>query len=157
MKTSSRLLILVGSAVLLSACASVKPPAVRVAGIHFDGISLTGARIDVGLHIRNVNPEDLQIERFDYEVKLNGKVLGHGYQSDPLMLQGFKEDRVISRLDVNLLKIPGAVKNALERDRVNAEVKGTFYVRDGSGLKKIKFGSRGDVDLNRGSSRDRRD
>ena len=157
MKTSSRLLILVGSAVLLSACASVKPPAVRVAGIHFDGISLTGARIDVGLHIRNVNPEALQIERFDYEVKLNGKVLGHGYQSDPLMLQGFKEDRVISRLDVNLLKIPGAVKNALERDRVNAEVKGTFYVRDGSGLKKIKFGSRGDVDLNRGSSRDRRD
>jgi LEA14-like dessication related protein len=157
MKTSSRLVALVGSAVLLAACASVKPPAVRVAGIHFDGISLTGARIDVGLHIRNVNPEDLQIERFDYEVKLNGKVLGHGYQSDPLMLQGFKEDRVISRLDVNLLKIPGAVKTALERDRVDAEVKGTFYVRDGSGLRKIKFGSRGNVDLNRGPSRDRRD
>ena len=157
MKTTSRLVALVGSAVLLTACASVKPPAVRVAGIHFDGISLTGARIDVGLHIRNVNPEDLQIERFDYEVKLNGKVLGHGYQSDPLMLQGFKEDRVISRLDVNLLKIPGAVKTALERDRVDAEVKGTFYVREGSGLRKIKFGSRGNVDLNRGPLRDRRD
>ena len=157
MKTSGRLLVLVGSAVLLTACASIKPPAVRVAGIHFDGISLTGARIDVGLHIRNVNPEDLQIERFDYEVKLNGKVLGHGYQSDPLMLQGFKEDSVVSRLDVNLLKIPGAVKTALERDRVDAEVKGTFYVRDGSGLRKIKFGSRGNVDLNRGPLRDRRD
>ena len=51
MKTSSRLLVLVGSALLLTACASVKPPAVRVAGIHFDGISLTGARLDVGLHL----------------------------------------------------------------------------------------------------------
>ena len=69
---ASRLLLLVGAAVLWTACASVKPPTVRVAGIHLDGISLTGARVDVGLQIRNVNPEDLLIERFDYEVKLNG-------------------------------------------------------------------------------------
>jgi LEA14-like dessication related protein len=150
---SSHLLVLVGSAVLLTACASVKPPSVRVAGIHLDGISLTGARVDVGLQIRNVNPEDLQIERFDYEVKLNGQVLGHGFNSDPLMLAGFKEDKVVSRVDVNLLKIPGVVKNALDKDRVNAEIKGTFYVKDGSGVRKIKFGSKGDVDLSRDGRR----
>ena len=142
---------------VVSACASIKPPAVRVSGIHLDGVSLTGARVDVGLNIRNVNPEDLQIERFEYEVKLNGKILGRGYQTDPLMLQGFKEDRVISRLDVNFLRVPGAVKSILERDRVDAEVKGTFYVRDGSGLRKLKFGSRGNVDLNRNDSGGRRE
>ena len=149
-----RFSFLIGSAILWTACASVKPPSVRVAGIHLDGVSLTGARVDVGLEIRNVNPENLQIERFDYEVKLNGAVLGRGFQSDPLMLGGFKEDRVISRLDVNFLKIPGVVKNALERDRVDAEVKGTFYVREGSRLRKIKFGSRGNVDLNKALSRE---
>ena len=149
-----RSFLLIGSAILWTACASVKPPSVRVAGIHLDGVSLTGARVDVGLEIRNVNPENLQIERFDYEVKLNGAVLGRGFQSDPLMLGGFKEDRVISRLDVNFLKIPGVVKNALERDRVDAEVKGTFYVREGSRLRKIKFGSRGNVDLNKALSRE---
>ena len=154
---ASRLLLLVGAAVLWTACASVKPPSVRVAGIHLDGVSLTGARVDVGLQIRNVNPEDLQIERFDYEVKLNGKVLGHGFQADPLMLAGFKEDRVVSRLDINFLKIPGVVRNALDRDRVDAEIKGTFYLRDGSGLRKVKFGSRGNVDLNRGLSRNGRE
>jgi len=154
---SSRLLLVVGTAVLWTACASVKPPTVRVAGIHLDGVSLTGARVDVGLEIRNVNPEDLRIERFDYEVKLNGQVLGHGFNSDPLLLAGFKEDRVVSRVDVNLLRIPGAVKRALDRDRVDAEVKGTFYVRDGSGLRKIRFGSRGNVDLNRDESRGRRE
>ena len=146
---SSRLLLVAGSAVLWTACASVKPPSVRVAGVHLDGVSLVGARVDVGLQIRNVNPEDLQIERFDYEVKLNGQVLGHGFNSDPLMLAGFKEDQVVSRVDVNLLKVPGAVKNVLNQDRVDAEVKGTFYVRDGSGLRKIKFGSRSKIDLNR--------
>jgi LEA14-like dessication related protein len=157
MKTAPRLFLLIGASIIVSACASIKPPAVRVAGIHLDGVSLTGARVDVGLDIRNVNPEDLQIERFEYEVKLNGRVLGRGYQSDPLMLQGFKEDRVISRLDVNFLRVPGAVKSVLERDRVDAEVKGTFYVREGSGLRKVKFGSRGNVDLNRGAFPNRRD
>ena len=156
MNSSSRLFLLIGSAVLWTACASLKPPSVRVSGIHLDGVSLTGARVDVGLQIRNVNPEDLQIERFDYEVKLNGKILGRGFQSEPLMLRGFAEDRVVSRLDVNFLRIPGAVKSALDRDKVDAEVKGTFYVRDGSGLRKIKFGSHGNVSLDRpGSQRPR--
>jgi LEA14-like dessication related protein len=134
-------------------CATVKPPSVRVSGIHLDGISLTGARVDVGLQIRNVNPEDLRIERFDYEIRVNGKVLGRGYQSEPLMLAGFKEDRVVSRVDVNFLRIPGAVKEALEDDRVDAEVKGTFYVREGSSVRKVGFGSKGKVDLNKGVSR----
>ena len=156
MNSSTRLFLLVGATVLSTACASLKPPSVRVAGIHLDGVSLTGARVDVGLQIRNVNPEDLQIERFDYEVKLNGKVLGRGFQSEPLMLRGFAEDRVVSRLDVNFLRIPGAVKSALDRDKVDAEVKGTFYVRDGSGLRKIKFGSHGNVSLNQPSSREPR-
>ncbi len=150
MNLCRRPFLLLGFAALLSACASIKPPSVRVAGIHLDGVSLTGARVDVGLDIRNVNPEDLRIERFDYEIKLNGNVLGRGFQSDPLILKGFEENRVVSRLDINLLRIPGAVKNALDRDRVDAQIKGTFYVRDGSGLRKVKFGTRGNADLNRG-------
>ena len=119
---SARLFLVIGSAVLWTACASVKPPAVRLAGIHLDGVSLTGARLDVGLQIRNVNPEALQIERFDYEVKLNGKVLGHGFNSDPLMLAGFKEDKVVSRLDINLLRVPGVVQRVLDKDRVDWEL-----------------------------------
>ncbi len=157
MKSSSRLFLLVGTAFLAAACASIKPPSVRVAGLHLDGVSLTGARVDVGLNIRNVNPEDLAIERFDYEVKINGRVLGRGYQSDPVMLRGFAEDRVVTRLDVSFLRIPGAVKEALDRDRVDAEVTGTFYVREGSGIRKVRFGSRGNVNLDQGRDRDRRD
>ena len=141
--------LLAASTALLTACASVKPPAVRVSGIHLNGVSLTGARVDVGLQIRNVNPEDLHIERFEYEVKLNGQVLGHGFNSDPLMLAGFKEDKVVSRVEVNLLKVPGVVKSALDKDKVDAEIKGTFYVREGDGIRKIKFGTHGNVDLNR--------
>ena len=149
MNTSRRFFALLGCALLFSACASIKAPSVRVAGIHLDGVSLTGARVDVGLDIRNMNPEALQIERFEYEIKLNGKTLGRGFQSEPLMLGGFKEDRVVSRLDIDLLKIPAAVLRILDRDRVDAQVKGVFYVLEGSDLRKIKFGARGNVDLNK--------
>ncbi len=127
--------LLMAAALLGTACATVKPPAVTVSGIHLNGVSLTGARVDVGMNIRNVNAESLQIERFEYEIKLNGQVLGRGFNSDPLMLAGFKEDRVVSRVDVNLLRVPGVVKNALDKDRVAAEIKGTFYVRDGDSLR----------------------
>lgn len=154
---SFRRFSLIVGAVLLSACASMKTPAVRVSGLHLDGVSLTGARVDVGMDIRNLNPEDLQIERFEYEIKLNGQVIGRGFQSEPLMLAGFKEDKVVSRVDVNFLKIPGAVQRVLDRDRVDAEVKGAFYVKDGTGLRKLNFGSRGNVDLNRDGSGRRRD
>lgn len=148
MRLSRLFLMFVGSTVLWTGCASLRSPDVRVASMRLDGVSLTGARVDVGLQIRNVNPEDLQIERFDYEVKINGKILGRGFQSTPLMLAGFEGERVVSRLDINLLKIPGAVRRSLDRDRVDAEVKGTFYVRDGARLRKLRFGSHGTVDLN---------
>ena len=154
MNSSRPVVAIVCSAVLWTACASIKPPTVRVAGIHLNGVSVTGARVDVGLDIRNVNPGDLQIERFEYEVKLNGQTLGRGFGTEPLQLGGFKEDRVVSRLDVNFLKVPGVVKMSLEQDRVKAEVKGAFYVREGSGLRKIKFGSHGEVDLKKAVSRD---
>ncbi len=96
MKSTARVAIVFSAVLLGTACASIKPPAVRVSGIHLDGVSLTGARVNVGLEIRNVNPENLQIERFDYEVKLNGRVLGRGYQSDPLMLNSAQANKAES-------------------------------------------------------------
>ena len=99
MPSLQRLLALSLLAGALGACASLKTPAVRVASLHLDGVSVTGARLDVAVDVRNVNPQDLRIERFEYELKLNGQTLGRGYQADPLMLGGFKEDKVVSRLD----------------------------------------------------------
>lgn len=153
MSSTRRLLTLAAAALVASACASTKAPSVRVAGLGFKGANLGGAAIDVALHLRNVNPEELRIERFEYELKINGKTLGRGFGPQTVTLGGFKEERVTTRLDVNLLRLPGAVRSALERDRVDAQVKGAFYVRDGNSLKKLKFGSRGAVDLNRDARR----
>lgn len=153
MTVSRRVLSFAAAALVASGCASTKAPSVRVAGLGFRGVNVGGAGVDVALQLRNLNPEELRIERFEYELKLNGKTLGRGFGTVAVVLPGFAEERVTSRLDVNLLRLPGAVRSVLDRDRVDAQVKGAFYIRDGNSLRKLKFGSRGNVNLDRDSKR----
>lgn len=134
-------------AALASACASTKAPSLQIEGLKFEKLRLGGAGLNVNFRVRNVNPEDLFIERFEYEFKVNGHRLGRGYYPDAVRLAGFGDERIESHFDVNFLTLPGTVKNILDRDRVKAEAKGTFYVRDGGGVKKLKFKSDGEVDL----------
>jgi LEA14-like dessication related protein len=134
-------------AALASACASTKAPSLQIEGLKFEKLRLGGAGLNVNFRVRNVNPEDLFIEKFEYEFKVNGHRLGRGYYPEAVRLAGFGDKRIESHFDVNFLGLPGTVKNILDKDRVKAEAKGTFYVRDGGGVKKLKFKSDGDVDL----------
>jgi len=136
---------------LLSACASaaLKPPSLRVEGLRVDKLGITGAALDVKFRIQNPNPEPMLIERFQYELILNGHRMGRGYEADPVELEGFRDARVVSRFDVNLLSLPGTIKAILDEDRARARVEGTFYVREGRRLKHVPFDVDAEVDLAR--------
>ena len=136
-----------------SACATLKPPALFVEKISVDRIAITGAGLNVGFRLRNPNPEAMLVERFEYDLSLNGHRLGRGYYADPIDLPGFKEDRVLSRFDLNFLSLPGAVKAILDNDRGRARVSGTFFVRADGGSKKLRFDSEAEVDLGRDRER----
>ncbi|HET7293363.1 MAG TPA: LEA type 2 family protein [Vicinamibacteria bacterium] len=132
----------------LPACATVKTPTLSVEALKVGKVGITGVTMDVGFKVRNPNPEPLVIERFEYELFLNGNRLGRGYQPDALSIDGFREERVSSRFDLNFLGVPGAVKDLLDDDRVKARAKGTFFVREtGGGLKKLKFDEDAEVDI----------
>jgi LEA14-like dessication related protein len=143
-KTSTRVLA-IGAALGLAACASVKPPTLRVQGLGLGRVGITGANLHVTFGVRNPNPEDLLIERFEYELILNGHRLGRGYVADPVSLRGFGEEGVSSDFNLNFLNVPGTVKAILDRDRVRTQARGHFYVRAGGGFKKIGFDA--EVDL----------
>jgi len=135
---------------LLCACASaLKPPSLRVEGLRVDKLGITGAALDVRFRIQNPNPEPLFIDKFEYELILNGHRLGRGYHPDPIELDGFRDERVVSRFNVNLLSLPGTIKAILDDDRAAARVEGTFYVRDKGDLKRMRFDADADVDLGR--------
>jgi len=141
--------LLFAAAFGLGACASMRPPTLRVQGLGVTNVGITGANLRVTFGVRNPNPEDLLIERFEYELVLNGRSLGRGYVADPVSIRGFGEERVTSEFNLNFLKLPGTVKAVLDQDRARAQARGNFYVQQGSGLKKIGFDSEAEVDLGR--------
>ena len=149
-------LVVPGVLALAVGCApALKPPTLQVTGVQKERISLGGASLRVSFEIRNPNPDDVLVERFEYELAVNGHRLGRGYQADPIPLRGFDHQRVVTELDINLLSLPGAIKSVLDDDRAHAEVRGDFYVRQrGGDLKKLGFQSSAEVDLDR---RDRDD
>lgn len=136
-------------ALALSACASLKAPTLQVESLKVGKLGITGAGMDVGFRVQNPNPDALLIEKMEYELKLNGRPLGRGYVSEPLDLPGFENERVDSRFALNFLRLPEAVKRVLDQDKADVEVEGTFYVRQGSGLKKLGFKSGAKVDVGR--------
>ncbi|HEX9188044.1 MAG TPA: LEA type 2 family protein [Vicinamibacteria bacterium] len=129
-----------------SAC-GVKAPILAVDGVKMGDVGITGAALDVRFRVRNPNPEPLNIDRMEYELFVNGNRLGRGFESKGLALEGFGEGKVESRVDVNFLALPGAVKDVLRQDRVKARVKGHFYTSGSYGTKRLGFDADADVDL----------
>lgn len=131
----------------LAACATVKAPTLQLEKIGSPRLGITGGQLDVVFAVRNPNPDDLLIERFEYELELNGKRVGRGYVAEPVQLRGFDRASVRSRADMSFLRVPGAAKDILDHDRVRAKVKGHFYVREGGHTRKLGFDSEARVDL----------
>jgi LEA14-like dessication related protein len=132
---------------LAAACASLKPPTLAVDGLKVGDMGLSGVALDVGFRIRNPNPEPLRIERFEYELFVNGSSLGHGYEPKGVELAGYGEAKVVSRFDVNAMKLPGAVLKVLRQDKVRARAKGRYFTSGSFGHKELGFDSDVEVDL----------
>jgi LEA14-like dessication related protein len=136
--------------VLLAAAAAacgVKAPILAVDGLKVGDMGITGVALDVRFRVRNPNPEPLNIDRMEYELFVNGNRLGRGFDSKGLALVGFGEGKVQTRVDVNFLALPGAVKDVLRQDRVKARVKGDFYTSGSYGNKRLGFDADAEVDL----------
>ena len=133
-------------ALVMAAC-GVKAPILAVDGLKVGDMGITGVALDVRFRVRNPNPEPLTIDRMEYELFVNGNRLGRGFDSKGLPLEGFGEGKVQSRVDVNFLALPGAVKDVLHQDRVKARVKGHFYTSGHYGNKRLGFDADAEVNL----------
>jgi len=114
-----------------TACRRPDPPVMTIDAVKAVDWSVTGVALDITFKLRNPNPKQLKVERFDYDLFLNGQLVGHGYQSDGFELAGFAEQKVKSRLDVSFLKAPFAIKEIFKQKNALAKAKGNFYVKLG--------------------------
>jgi LEA14-like dessication related protein len=146
---TTRSTLALGLALALAACSTLKPPTLQVQGLKKGKVGITGAKLDVIFGVRNPNPEDLAVDKLEFDLRLNGQSVGRGYVSEPFTIPGFGEEKVLSTVDVNYLRMPGAIQAVLEDDEVRAQARGTFYIRQGSGFKKLGFDSDAKVSLGR--------
>ena len=133
---------------LCGACASapVQPPTLQVAGLKVGDMGLTGVSLDVKFRVRNPNQNAIKIDRFDYELVVNGQRLGKGFQPYGVKVEGFQDQEVVSRFDLNLLSLPGVVKSVLGEKQADAHVEGQFYIK---GQPPLPFASDARIDLSR--------
>jgi LEA14-like dessication related protein len=150
-RTPFRLAALVLLAAFASACASLEPPRIQVQRLGRPQVGLTGATLDVTFNVRNPNPYPITIERVQYDLFLNGQRVGDGFITRPVEVDGFGEARMSSRFDLNYLRLPGAVKSIMDRDRVDARTRGRFYMRRSGGReRRVNFSSEANLDFDRG-------
>ncbi len=142
-------LLLVSS--VAAGCASLQPPRIQVQRLGRPQVGLTGATLDVTFNVRNPNPDPITIERVQYDLFLNGVRVGDGFITQSVDVAGFGEARMSSRFDLNYLRVPGAVKAIMDRDRVDARTRGRFYMRRNGGReRRVNFSSEANLDFDRG-------
>ncbi len=131
------------------ACASLKPPSMYVEQLRLGKPHVTGIPMDIVFRVQNPNPDDLLVDKVEYELELNGVRLGRGYVAEEFELPGFGQETVSSQFRLDLLRLPAGVREVLEHDRVKARARGTFFVRGDGGRREIRFSSEAQVSLER--------
>lgn len=144
----SRIAVMLG-VVALGACApAMKPPSLRLDKVSVEKARLSGMSFDVAFRIRNTNPDPILVEGLEFDLLLNNRRVGRGYYPDVVALGGLDEERIVARVELNWLSLPGAVRSVLEQDRAQGRVEGTFYLRQGQRrAKALHFDSQAQVEL----------
>jgi len=143
--------LLLVTALLSSGCATLQPPRIQVQRLGRPQAGLTGATLEVTFNVRNPNPDPITIERVHYDLILNGVRVGDGFITQSVEVAGFGEARMSSRFDLNYLRVPGAVKSIMDRDRVDARTRGRVYMRRNGGREqRVNFSSEATLDFDRG-------
>ena len=143
--------VLLVSSLAAAGCATLEPPRIQLQRLGRPQVGLTGATLDVTFSVRNPNPDPITIERVQYDLFLNGVRVGDGFITQSVDVAGFGEARMSSRFDLNYLRVPGAVKSVMDRDRVDARTRGRFFMRRGEGrVRRVNFRSDATLDFDRG-------
>jgi len=143
------LLYAITAAAAIGCGSSAERPLLTAAGLKFHKPGVSGLPVDVTFRVQNPNPKALDVERFSYEVFVNDQSIGRGFVPEPMVIDAFKERQVVSRFNINYFAIPGAVKQVLDQDRINATVRGTFYLKGRLWGRQLPFESTGVIPLGR--------
>jgi LEA14-like dessication related protein len=149
-RRAARLAVLGALLAPAAACRTPSPPSLAIDGMKIADMGVTGAVLNISLRMRNTDPNPMRIERFEYDLLVDGKKVGHGYHPETIDIAAFTEQKITSRFDLNFLALPGAIKSLFQKDQVPAEIQGTYYVRQMGRLRGLPMQAKATVNFKGG-------
>jgi LEA14-like dessication related protein len=93
-KSMRRLMLWLGIAVSLAACASADHPAVNLVSVKLASLSLFEQRFVTTLRIQNPSRAELALEGISVEIELNGNTFARGVRPGALVIPAYGQDTV---------------------------------------------------------------
>lgn len=135
-------------ALLLAACATVvsKPPAVSLAGVGLESISLFEQRYVLQLRVTNPNDRDIPVDGLAFEVELNGMHFASGVSNQAVTIPRLGEALLEVRATSNLASFMRQWRDLEKggRSGLDYRIKGSLRV---SGYGAVPFDHKGEVAL----------
>ena len=122
---------------------SLEPPAVSLAGVELSEVTMFETTVQVKLRVSNPNPEPMTLEGASFKLRLENHKIGQGLSSETV---------TIERLDSTLLNVTFHVNNAvallqlkeiLEQEAMDYEIRAVLYTEGSWGTKKLKVDKEG--------------
>ncbi len=145
--------LLAGSLVLLSACASFgvpqfKDPDIQLNSIVIRGIGLTGGTLDLMLNVTNPNSFDLKGTKLDLGLDVEGTHFGDVQLNDAFNLPKGQLTTVVVPMTFNWAGVGAAARSAMNYGTVKYDVKGTAGLQTPWGIEQVPFKRSGSVAVN---------
>ncbi len=119
-----------------------KLPRARVAGVHLDKMSFSGAKVRFDVEVENPSSIPLEVQSLDYALAVAGVDVGGGETSVPKIAAGQKTITTIP-VDLAFAQLGTAAVRAIREERIPYELRGRLDL----GAFEHDFTSSGDADL----------
>jgi len=137
--------------VLASGCVSLgnlEAPELTLVQVKPVEVTVFETTLDVQLRIANPNPDAITFEGASFKLTLDDRKVGRGMTPETVTIDRFGTEVVSLTFHVSNASVLLRLQEILESKNVSYGVSGKLYVKLGSGTRKLKVESDGEIDLN---------
>lgn len=138
-------------AAVLCACQTLEPaPGLEVTLINlgFGEVTVLETTLLCTIRIQNPTPVPLQLEGAVHKLYLNGSYIGQGTVSETTAVPRLSSTTQTAKVFLSNLSLVHRLRPIVETQKVDYQLKSTFYVRDGTHSRRLSTAAEGGLSLN---------
>lgn len=101
--------------------------------------TLTDMTLGLGVETRNTNDIDVEVDRMNYELFINGKKAFEGSMGQGVKIAPGRTAMVNTSVNLNYIELGSALAQAVKDEQANYDLKGTTYLSSSLGTFAFPF------------------